>query len=460
LLPLTFGLKPWSALLAQGAATNRMLVNTMLLGGADFRYAVAPSPDYDPAYVSSFWNARRTLYSSSYSSYADLYAALYIDTADPRSGLRFGIHRSCGWLADRFEAGNAAIVANVFGSNNRRHDHSQLIVETGDPGISASETNRDGWGGRLAAGISQDAHALVVSQAVSMIGMGTDPNDRLSQLIHVPNMRSTALPREDIGLDATHPRNVLSRALSAYYGGRAEEAVAEHAADWPYARFFGHFAALRAFGEAVAARLALFPMPTALAALSLNNPSFAQQCRNLYDAWICRDILNPNLVSMSYGGWDTHRAQAIAISANLADTLGSEGGLDVLTRELDLLSPTALDDIVFHFATDFGRQLAANGSAGTDHGRGNYAIFIGNSVNGGLYGETFPLREARADPADSLQRSPLQLPGADIEGLTSLQRVLGQCCDWIAPGVGTLVFPDAPTSALEAGVDLSVLFAA
>lgn len=48
--------------------------------------------------------------------------------------------------------------------------------------------------------------------------------------------------------------------------------------------------------------------------------------------------------------------------------------------------------------------------------------------------------------------------GTDIEGRTSFERVLTEACDWTEAGSGAQVFPDAATSAVEAGVDLSSLF--
>ena len=114
---------------------------------------------------------------------------------------------------------------------------------------------------------------------------------------------------------------------------------------------------------------------------------------------------------------------------------------------------------MFVFTTDFGRQLRANGDAGTDHGSGNYMILVGPSVNGGVYGDMFPASEITGNP------TPYDTQGADIAGLTSFERVLGEACDWVEPGTGVQVFPntvlnDLPGGPiLEPGVDLTTLFA-
>lgn len=113
---------------------------------------------------------------------------------------------------------------------------------------------------------------------------------------------------------------------------------------------------------------------------------------------------------------------------------------------------------VYVFSSDFGRQLKANGDRGTDHGRGNYMILIGDSVKGGVYGEMFPASEITGDPA------PYDTQGADIKGLTSFERVLAEVCDWVEPESGVKVFPNTILNdstggpILEDGVDLKTLF--
>ena len=61
---------------------------------------------------------------------------------------------------------------------------------------------------------------------------------------------------------------------------------------------------------------------------------------------------------------------------------------------------------------------------------------IGPKVRGGLYGEIFPESEiAKYDQ-----------PRADIDGLTSIERLFGSIADLMQPGSASLVFPQSNIS--------------
>jgi uncharacterized protein (DUF1501 family) len=75
--------------------------------------------------------------------------------------------------------------------------------------------------------------------------------------------------------------------------------------------------------------------------------------------------------------------------------------------------------MVILIAGEFGRPLTVNGNRGTDHGEGNHIFVIGPRVREGLYGDIFPEAEiARYDQ-----------PSANIDGLTSIERLFGSIVD-------------------------------
>ena len=457
-----FGLRTASAAAIPGAAPyGRTLVDIMLLGGADLRFLFAPAPG--SAVADRYWEARQAIYQGTaadqlqYRTYDDLWSGpdpLYLPADNAGS---FGILSSARWLLQQYQAGNVAIVANVRGAENRRHDHAQLIVEAGDPAAQQFNYNTDGWGGRLVEAIGA-ANTVSVAGDVSVFAKGTDPQNRNARVIHAKDTRNFAISTGDTA-DPGAASSVMARALRDYYAQVRGEIPAQS----PFRTFVQHEQSLRRFGDQLNERLASVPVPPNLLDLfgKLNNGGFAKQCVNVFDSFVGADLFNMRCISMNYGGWDTHRNQKARFEANISDILGLGMGLHTLTDELDDKVPGANDDLVYVFTTDFGRQLRANGDFGTDHGRGNYAIIVGRGVAGGTYGAMFPEEELLPDPDDGGQ-IPYDRKGGDIKGQTDFQLVLSQVCDWVQPGAGSTVFPNSvdPALPLEAGVDLEQLFAA
>jgi len=372
----------------------------------------------------------------------------------------FGIHNTAGWLASEFAAGNVAVIANTFASLNRRHDHSQLIVQTGDLAAGRTIYDREGWGGRLVESLSGSPNVVELSDEVQIFCNGSDASYRLAQAVHAEDAREMGIPSAALG--GTSKDDAQIRALNAYYAARGTEIDTGKPAAWPFRKFFQHYAALRYFGGLMEDRLSSHPIPAALTApaFELVSTSFERQCRNLYDVCLAPDILDFRVLSMSYDHWDTHTNQAVDIQSNLQDVFGTGGGLDTTMTQLAADVPSAASNLVFTFPWDFGRQLAANGSNGTDHGRGSYSIVVGSLIQGGIYGEFFPQREALPDPEDSQGRTPFEISGRDINGLTSLEHVWARISNWLQAGSGDIVFPGYSLSPLETGVDLSNLFTA
>lgn len=354
-------------------------------------------------------------------------------------------------------AGRAAIVSNAFCSRNRRHDQSILNADAGNPELDILNFDRSGWGGRLVEQLGANANSVELGGSLSTFNKGSILGARLGQVVHAKDMRKMALALPDSGNPASD-RNVLARALQSYYAGRGPEVLESQPANWPYQIFFQHYNAISAFGSAVEGRLQdCQALPESLLSLNLNSAGFAQQCRNLFDACQIPDVLGLGVLSMSYGGWDTHDNQANEASSNLSDLFGNSGGLATTLQAIESLpyvATPAKNQLVFYFSSDFGRQIVANGTGGTDHGRGTYSLLIGEQIRGGVYGAMFSQRESNPDTEG---RVPLQTAGADIEGLTSTDRILQRAADWVKPGIGESVFPTAFNASQEFNVDLGGL---
>jgi uncharacterized protein (DUF1501 family) len=99
-------------------------------------------------------------------------------------------------------------------------------------------------------------------------------------------------------------------------------------------------------------------------------------------------------------GYDTHSAQ-LRTHGILLDELS--GSLQVFLNDL---AGSKLDDRVAVLVfSEFGRTVAENGSAGTDHGTSGPLFLAGGGVQGGLFGKTPSLTDL--DPSHGDLRTAL-----------------------------------------------------
>ncbi|MCC7284830.1 MAG: DUF1501 domain-containing protein [Burkholderiaceae bacterium] len=90
----------------------------------------------------------------------------------------------------------------------------------------------------------------------------------------------------------------------------------------------------------------------------------------------------PQAAVLELGGWDSHANQAApqgALSRNL-ELLDQM--LDALRESLQGAQPAWPRTVVL-VLTEFGREVAVNGTQGTDHGSGGVAFALGGAVRGG-----------------------------------------------------------------------------
>ncbi len=92
------------------------------------------------------------------------------------------------------------------------------------------------------------------------------------------------------------------------------------------------------------------------------------------------------VVTIDYGGWDHHANQG-PLDGLMASML-YELSLSIEAFYLDLSD--RLDEVLLSVVSEFGRRADENGSAGTDHGRGNVMMLLGDGVVGGQVHGTWP----------------------------------------------------------------------
>ncbi|MEM7280870.1 MAG: DUF1501 domain-containing protein [Pseudomonadota bacterium] len=428
------------------AISNRVLVNLMLNGGPDMRHILPPAFDPNPnSFGYNYWRAKADAHrlSDQPSSWQQAWDNEFFQVAD--GGTTFGIHNTLGWLKNQWDAGNVAIVNNAVGGRTRDHAHCIDIVNQGDREFTPNQAYASGWGGRLAAAAQGNVMALTRAPTSFCFGPSATGGFDNTRMIAASDMRDMTL-FDGVTNDPMDDSTRISRGLKSYYAAK-RQALGNDAV---FDRFLETERKLREFGEPIDARLETIPIPPAIEAMTqlggLTNLDFGVQLRNLHDAFACFDILGMRVASIDYGGWDTHERQGGRIEPQMEDIFGLGKGLDVLYQHLP---QDALDNMVLVIAGEFGRQLRANGDSGTDHGEGNSVLVIGNSVNGGVYGEMFPDEEM----------SRLADPSPQIIGRTAMDHIFAGCCDWVEPNTGGTVFTGLATAELETGVNLSGLFA-
>jgi len=442
----------------EGSVSDTLLISLMLEGGPDFRHVFVPAYDSNPgSYGYSFWKARARSHDLDPADDQALedrwneYLHLQVGTT------QFGIHPSCEWLKSQFDDRNVVIINNVFGSQNRDHAHSTVILESANMSAGANETDQSGWGGRLSHACG--TNVVSSTHAIRQFCYGPHSSDPMdhdnSNVIDGSDSRKMGLYEyeTDLGNDEWrwNREGIMSRALTSYYAAKAREMKTSS----PYHQILQHEQSVRLFGRLVNERLKDIAIPETISNLydsespsRLNSLYFGGQIRNIYDTLACEDILNTNVISTDYTGWDHHQNLKDGIEPMIGDIFGTGRGLDVLFAELDLNPTGDGPRIVILVYGEFGRQLAANGGYGTDHGVGNSVMLIGTNVNGGIYGDMFPQSEI-----DRFTE-----PGTDIEGRTSTNQLIGRICEQVNPGSAGNVVPGWQNTDLEQGVDLSVLF--
>lgn len=89
----------------------------------------------------------------------------------------------------------------------------------------------------------------------------------------------------------------------------------------------------------------------------------------------------PRAAVLELGGWDSHANEALPNGPTATVLRVLDTGLGALRD--GLVAAGAWRDTVVVVATEFGREVAINGTMGTDHGSGGAAFVLGGAVRGG-----------------------------------------------------------------------------
>ncbi|TXH75409.1 MAG: DUF1501 domain-containing protein [Lysobacteraceae bacterium] len=311
-------------------------------------------------------------------AYARARGALAV--ADPlRLDGSFGVHPKLDFARQLFaDRELLPLLAVAPPYRQRSHFDAQDCLENGtaEPGGA-----RDGWIGRC-VGAMRGAEGVAIAQVMPLAMRGSAQAE----------IWSPPLPR-DLSEE-------LLRQLQPLY-----------AADTRLAPAFDD--AMNADRAAMDARRGAFRLPDAMAAA----------------AKLMRGPDAPRVGFVEDSGWDTHRAQANALDRKLAE-------LDAGLRAAKTGFGDEWARTVIVVVTEFGRTVAVNGSAGTDHGVGGHALLAGGAVRGGRIVGDWP----GLTPRDLHEGRDLR-PTTDMRGL--FKGVLSAHLGISENLLETSIFPDS-----------------
>ncbi|MBL8327276.1 MAG: DUF1501 domain-containing protein [Rubrivivax sp.] len=317
---------PWASLSwagAPGPATDRRLIVVILRGGLD-GLAAAPAVG-DPAFA----EARGML-------------AQTATPVLPLAGTPFALHPQLAGLHALYDKGQALVVhAAGLPYRERSHFDAQQVLESG--GVRPYDIST-GWLARALA--PERRRSLALNTAVPLLLRGPGEVDTWAPSV-LPEPSADLVTRlaRLYASDAS-----LGQALQRARGLREDPAMAE-------------MATRRDSQPAGGGRPAVI-------ALFRKAAEFAAQPQG------------PQALVLEMGGWDSHAALAAPQGA-LSNNLGTlDAALDALREGLSTPSGTWSRTAVV-VATEFGREVAINGTQGTDHGSGGAAFVLGGAVRGG-----------------------------------------------------------------------------
>ena len=328
----------WPRLTLAATGTDTRLLVVLLRGAMDGLHLLPPQGDAD---------------------YARLRGALAVQDALRLDG-DFGLHAALPFAHQLYARRQLLPVLAVAPPYRQRsHFDAQDCLENGSDRPGGA---RDGWLGRCVGALGGEAAGVAVAQVMPLAMRGSD---RVATW-------SPPLPRP---LD-----DALMTQLQVLYAADPQLAAAfDDALQAEDAGMAGAMAGTMAAQDAGAAaaaggrRLGGFRLPDALAAA-------ARRMRGAEGA---------RVGFVEDTGWDTHRGQAQALQRKF-------GELDAGLRAVEAGLGADWARTVVLVVTEFGRTVAVNGSAGTDHGVGGHALLAGGAVRGGRIAGDWPGLGARA----------------------------------------------------------------
>jgi uncharacterized protein (DUF1501 family) len=250
---------------------------------------------------------------------------------------RFALHPRLSQLHAMYGRGEVAVVHAVgLAYRERSHFDAQQVLESG--AVAPYELNT-GWLGRALP--LSGAQGIALDTAVPLVLRGAAAVDTWAP---------SALPE---------PSNDLVARLERLYRGDAALAAALARAK----ALHGENSGMTSGADMIGGLARDFGLLAQRAAQFLSQPR------------------GPQIAVLDLGGWDTHANQAAPNGPLPRNLQALDAGLARLRD--GLVAGGVWPRSVVVVMSEFGREVAINGTQGTDHGTGGVAFVLGGAVHGG-----------------------------------------------------------------------------
>ena len=345
----------------------------------------------------------------------------------------YGLHPSLPDIQSLYNAGHAAVLANVgmlvkpidrtlYNTNNTSiipnalfsHSDQASQWQTSIP----TGLGNTGWGGRMADLLQSSNSGATFPSATSMSGSSLFLTGQNTFAANVPGGSATLLNTVNAARAAG-----LQQLLTFDNGLQlVQQANATFSRGISYAN---------ALSGALAGATLQTPFP--LIGVDGSPNLLAAQLQTVARIIKVRSALglSRQIFYCNLDGFDTHGSQ-LNIQASLLQQLSQAvKAFYEATRELGVVQ-----DVTTITASEFGRTLTPNGSGGTDHAWGNHHFVIGSSVQGGRFYGQFPLLSLGGQYDATTRGSLIPTTSVDQYGATMAQ--------WFGVGQGNLatIFPN------------------
>jgi len=272
----------------------------------------------------------------------------------------YGLMPQMGGIKELYDQGNVAIVNGVgYKDSPRSHFRSMDIWHTCEP----DKVGTEGWVGRVAR--EMDPNKENVLTAINF-GHG------LPRALAVPGVPVAAIADLSTyglltGISDNSQRakalDLFSRMYSPTVGGS----------------FVTDYLRSTGIDAMVGADIVKVAPEKYSSTVEYPNSPIAMHLRDIAQVYFAD--LGTRIFYTQHASFDTHAGEMAGHPVLWKDV--SEG---VSAFFQDLKEHDAGDNVIMYLFSEFGRRVHDNGS-GTDHGAAGATFFIGNQVNGGLYGE-------------------------------------------------------------------------